>query len=101
MTGPDTPQIVARARPRRSSRAPAGRIADGFVARRLQLGLTQARLAELAGVSRSSVQAIESGRTTVQLDVLEAVADVLGCDMVLAARAGRRIPDRAPTSPGE
>ncbi|GAA4477700.1 hypothetical protein GCM10023094_20410 [Rhodococcus olei] len=92
MTEPGTPTSGTRSRPRRSARAPAGRIADGFVARRLQLGLTQARLAELAGVSRSSVQAIESGRATVQLDVLAAVADVLGCDMVLAARAGRRLP---------
>lgn len=89
----DTPTTLARARPRRSGRAPSGQIADGFVARRLQLGLTQSRLAEQAGVSRSSVQAIESGRATVQLDVLEAVADVLGCDMVLAARAGRRVPE--------
>ncbi|MFD4292010.1 helix-turn-helix transcriptional regulator [Rhodococcus sp. NPDC058505] len=79
-------------RPRRSNRARAGPIADGFVARRLQLGLTQSRLAALAGVSRSSVQAIESGRSTVQLDMLEAVADVLGCDMVLAPRAGRSLP---------
>ncbi|MFF0815499.1 helix-turn-helix transcriptional regulator [Rhodococcus sp. NPDC003318] len=82
----------SRSRPRRSGRPSAGRIADGFTARRLQLGLTQTRLAELAGVSRSSVQAIEAGRATVQLDVLTAVADVLGCDMVLVARAGRRLP---------
>lgn len=92
VTDPGTPPTDARSRPRRSGRPPAGRIADGFAARRRQLGLTQARLAELAGVSRSSVQAIESGRATVQLDVLTAVADVLGCDMVLVARAGRRLP---------
>ena len=92
MTDPGPPTTDARSRPRRSTRPPAGRLADGFTARRLQLGLTQTRLASMAGVSRSSVQAIESGRTTVQLDVLDAVADVLGCDMVLAARAGRTIP---------
>ncbi|MFD1811678.1 helix-turn-helix domain-containing protein [Rhodococcus gannanensis] len=99
MTDAGPPTIDARSRPRRSTRPSAGRLADGFAARRLQLGLTQARLAARAGVSRSSVQAIESGRATVQLDVLAAVADVLGCDMVLAARAGRNMPD--PTVPDD
>lgn len=89
------PQSAAgQSRPRRSRRTSSGRMADGFVARRLQLGLTQSRLADLAGVSRSSVQAIEAGRATVQLDVMAAVADVLGCDMVLAVRTGRRAPHR-------
>lgn len=92
MTEPGPPTAATKSRPRRSARPPAGQIADGFTSRRLQLGLTQTRLAAMAGVSRSSVQAIESGRVTVQLDVLVAVADVLGCDIVLAARAGRRLP---------
>ena len=50
------------ATPRRRERTDTGGVADGFVARRHQLGLTQAELADLAGVSRSSVQSIESGR---------------------------------------
>nr|WP_255284883.1 helix-turn-helix domain-containing protein [Rhodococcus jostii] len=79
---------ASMATPRRRERTETGGIADGFVARRHQLGLTQAELADLAGVSRSSVQSIESGRGTVQLDLVEAAADALGCRLVLVTRAG-------------
>jgi transcriptional regulator with XRE-family HTH domain len=75
------------AEPRRRRLPPTGGISDQFVARRHLLRLTQADLADLAGVSRSSVQAIESGRATVQLDVAEAMAAALGCDLALVPRA--------------
>lgn len=45
-------------------------------------------LALLAGVGRSTVQALEGGKNTVQLDSVVAVADALGCDIAL------RAPDR-------
>lgn len=79
------------ATPRRRARSTSGSIADSFVARRHQLGLTQAELADLAGVSRSSVQSIESGRATVQLDIVDAIADALGCGLTLTTRAGAAV----------
>ncbi len=77
------------ARPRRSRSASERGIGAAFVSRRHQLHLTQAELADLAGVSRTSVQAIETGRTGVRLGVVDAIADALGCDLVLTARGGR------------
>lgn len=47
-------------------------------ARRRQLRLTQEELAELASVSVRFVRALELGKTTVRLDKVEAVLDVLG-----------------------
>ncbi|WP_341268132.1 helix-turn-helix domain-containing protein [Gordonia malaquae] len=46
--------------------------------RRRALGLTQEMLADLADVSRSTVQALEYGSPSVRLGALTAVADVLG-----------------------
>lgn len=56
-------------------------------ARRVALGLTQAEAAELAGLSERFVRAVESGKTSVQLDKLSALADVLGLDVVLVRRS--------------
>jgi HTH-type transcriptional regulator / antitoxin HipB len=53
------------------------------VERRKQLGLRQQDLAELAGVATRSVHAIEAGKPTVRLDVIEAVAVVLGLTLTL------------------
>ncbi|HZS14029.1 MAG TPA: helix-turn-helix domain-containing protein [Candidatus Dormibacteraeota bacterium] len=46
--------------------------------RRLELGLTQAAVADLAGVSRKTVVALEAGRATVTLGNALAVLGVLG-----------------------
>lgn len=62
---------------RRAMPASAG-IASAVAERRHALGLTQAMLADLAGVSRSTVQALEYGSQAVRLGALVAVADVLG-----------------------
>lgn len=78
--------------PRYRNRQGTGGIADSFVSRRHQLELTQADLADLAGVSRFSVQAIESGRNTVQFDSMLAVAAALGCDIVLTTKSGSPVP---------
>ncbi|MBJ8341030.1 helix-turn-helix transcriptional regulator [Antrihabitans sp. YC3-6] len=77
--------------PRRRSRTTSDALADRFVARRHQLSLTQTELADLAGVSRSSVQAIEAGKRTIQLDVVSAIAEALGCDLVPITRAGKAV----------
>ncbi|MFH5212255.1 helix-turn-helix domain-containing protein [Antrihabitans sp. NCIMB 15449] len=76
------------ASPRNRARRAHDDLADRFVARRHQLGLTQTELADLAGVSRSSVQAIEGGKRTIQFDVVSAIAEALGCDLVLTTRSG-------------
>ncbi len=59
--------------------------------------MTQAELALLAGVGRSTVQALEGGKNTVQLDSVVAVADALGCDIALLTRAGSFVPPLDPT----
>lgn len=46
--------------------------------RRRALGLTQAELANLAGVSPRFVHALETGKASVQLDRVQAVLGVLG-----------------------
>lgn len=55
-------------------------------ARRLELGITQAELADLAGLSRTTVHTIEAGATSARLAAVVAVADVLGCDVTLSPR---------------
>ena len=84
------------ATPRRSLRPQAGPLARSFVARRLQLGLTQSELALLAGVGRSTVQAVEGGKDSAQIDGVQAIADALGCDLVLMTRAGTVVDGRNP-----
>lgn len=63
--------------------------------RRKQLGLTQRDAAELAGVSVRFVHDCESGKTTVQLDRLQALASALGLTLTLALR------QPSPTPPEE
>lgn len=46
--------------------------------RRRTLRLTQAELAELAGVSERFVRLVESGKTTVRVDKLQSLLEVLG-----------------------
>lgn len=61
--------------------------------RRRQLGLTQAQLAEKAGVSRQLVLSLEAGRATgIALDKLMGVLDALG--LTLSVDGGR--PEDAP-----
>lgn len=78
--------------PRKSRRVPTSALADTFVARRHQLRLTQSDLALLAGVGRSTVQSIEGGKESVQLDRATAVADALGCALELVTKSGAVIP---------
>lgn len=72
-------------RPRRRSREDCVIPTAALLAeRRLALGLTQAELAELAGVGLSSVRSFEAGRTTVGLGIALTILDTLG----LAAAIG-------------
>jgi transcriptional regulator with XRE-family HTH domain len=68
-----------RTRPARRSSVPEiARIGEAFAGRRIQLGLTQQLLADLAGVSRYSVQALEHGTGSVKLASVLEIADILG-----------------------
>ena len=64
------------------------RIAAAFVERRIALRLTQQTLADLAGVSRSSIQSLERGSGSISFGSVIEIADVLGLriDMSAAAR---------------
>lgn len=72
--------------PRRRRRHDGDELAAQFALRRHQLQLTQSQVADLAGVSRSSVQALEGDRTGLRLSIMAAIADALGCDLVLHPR---------------
>ena len=68
-----------RSSPTRSSpMSEIARIGELFAERRVQLRLTQQTLADLAGVSRSSVQALEYGTGSVKLASIVEIADALG-----------------------
>lgn len=54
--------------------------------RRIDLRLTQAEAAELAGVSERFVRLVEAGKTTVRLDKLQALLDVLGLALHVSLR---------------
>lgn len=68
-----------RTRPTLQEPMPAlTRIGAAFAERRITLHLTQQTLADLAGVSRSSVQALERGSGSLKFGSVVAVADILG-----------------------
>ncbi len=74
-----------RTTPTRKSPMPEiARIGEVFAARRLQLGLTQNLLADLAGVSRYSIQALEYGKGSVKLASIIQIAEVLGLRVKIA-----------------
>ncbi len=55
------------------------RLGEHIRARRLLAGLSQAKLAETAGVSLSLVRRTEAGQSDLRLDDLERFARALGC----------------------
>lgn len=65
-----------------------GRLARGLAAVRKDLGLTQAQLAEAAGVTPSAISQAESGARGLSLDTLIALGDRLGVtlDRLVSAR---------------
>jgi y4mF family transcriptional regulator len=78
-----------RTTPARQSPMPEiSRIGELFAARRIQLGITQQLLADLAGVSRSSVQSLEYGTGSVKLGSVVQIADALGLRLNLTTADG-------------
>jgi transcriptional regulator with XRE-family HTH domain len=68
-----------RTKPRTDNAMPEiARIGRVFADRRITLRLTQQTLADLAGVSRSSVQSLERGRGAIKFGSVVEIADVLG-----------------------
>ena len=65
----------------------ASELASATRARRVALGLTQLELAELAGCSTRFVHTVEAGKSTVRLDKLTDVLDVLGLRLVVMGPA--------------
>ncbi|MBY8879947.1 helix-turn-helix domain-containing protein [Actinacidiphila acidipaludis] len=67
-------------------------------ARRTELGISQAQLAERAGTGQAFVSRVESGKTAPTLSVLRRLAAALGCDLTLGLtpRAGSHCPGGQP-----
>ena len=63
------------------------RMARVFAERRVALRLTQQTLADLAGVSRSSVQALERGSGSVKFGSVVEIAGVLGIHIDVSTTA--------------
>ncbi|GAA4816937.1 helix-turn-helix transcriptional regulator [Nocardioides caeni] len=63
-----------------------GKFAAAVAARRQEINMSQIDVADLAGVARTSVAALEAGRN-VSLDTLLAILDVLGLHLELARGA--------------
>lgn len=67
------------------------------------LGMTQAELAERAGVRRATVNRIENARVTaIDLEVLEKIADALGVEpgfIIVRAPGGTSTRPQPPKSP--
>lgn len=85
MDGPGAPR--RRGKVRTGVLDEAGRT---VLERRLQLGLTQADLADLAGVGISSVRGVEAGLDSVSLATALAVLDALGLALGMGPRAALR-----------
>jgi len=77
-----------RTKPRRDTSMPElAHIGQVFAERRVTLRLTQEILADLAGVSRYSVQSLERGSGSTKIGSVLEIADVLGLHMNVGATA--------------
>lgn len=65
---------------------PADSIAQFVVRERKRNGLTQAELADIAGVSERFVRVVEHGKQSVRLDALGALLEAFGARLVVARR---------------
>jgi transcriptional regulator with XRE-family HTH domain len=77
------------------SRSPAQELADHVVVARARKGLSQAELAERAGISRDTLSRIERGEADPTLNVLSRLADALSVDVaeLLARDRGDALAD--------
>jgi putative transcriptional regulator len=77
---------------KKASSLSAQTVADRLVALRAERGFSQARLAELAGVDRKTINRIENGHFSPSLDTLTRLSVVLKCrlaDLVETKRSKR------------
>ena len=77
---------------KKASSASAQTVADQLMELRAERGLSQARLAELAGVDRKTINRIENGHFSPSLDTITRLSVVLKCrlsDLVEAKRSKR------------
>lgn len=77
---------------KKASSTSAQTVADQLMVLRAERGLSQARLAELAGVDRKTINRIENGHFSPSLDTLTRLSVVLKCrlaDLVEAKRSKR------------
>ena len=77
---------------KKASSLSAQTVADRLVALRAERGSSQARLAELAGVDRKTINRIENGHFSPSLDTLTRLSVVLKCrlgDLVDPQRSKR------------
>ncbi|WP_343572114.1 helix-turn-helix domain-containing protein [Mycobacterium sp.] len=61
------------------------RIAQTFAERRVTLRLTQQNLADLAGVSRYSIQSLERGTGSTKINSVVEIAEILGMRIEVTA----------------
>ena len=61
-------------------------IGDTLRKRRKTLGITQASLADLAGVNTNTVIRIENGKINPKIGVVKSIAVVLGMELVLRVK---------------
>lgn len=77
-----------RRKPKRDDAMPEiARIGAVFTDRRIALRLTQQTLADLAGVSRSTVQSLERGSGSISFGSVVEIADALGLHIDVNATA--------------
>jgi len=62
-----------------------------LLATRWKLGISQAELAERAGISQQHIQLLESGRTDARLDTWRRVFDAVHCDLLVLPKPQRHL----------
>src|SRR5919206_2412611 len=67
-------------------------IADQVAARRKDLGLSQAELAELVATTQSAIARLESGGRPPRIDTLLRIADALDCELLVELKPRTRTP---------
>ncbi|APT88195.1 XRE family transcriptional regulator [Corynebacterium frankenforstense DSM 45800] len=93
--------------PRRKTGKPAGDIPElvqlgsELAERRRELGRLQQDVAATAGVSRSTLHAIEHGATGVRWEKVQSVARVLGLELCFAEASGAAAVEAADAEPAE
>jgi transcriptional regulator with XRE-family HTH domain len=61
-------------------------IGNSIKARRKTLKVTQAQVAELAGISINTLYKIERGQANPTIEIIDKIADVLGLELVLQVK---------------